>query len=290
LDAKPLAPSVANRRRKILYTTLQYAVTELKALDINPMSEVKFAVARRVAVREVDKRVVANPIQARTLLEAVRMREHRSHLTAYFGVQYYGALRPEEAVALNAAHLSLPPANWDTAAGKWVFVNDGWGELHVETAEPWAGKEWTDSGAARDIRHLKQREAGEIRLVPCCPELTVLLYDHMRLHGTAPDGRLFVGKRNKGELPKRTILDTWDDARRDVFTDEVYAGPVAATPYDLRHACVSTWLNGGVPPTTVALWAGHSVEVLLRIYAKCLAGELASLRARVEAALGHQAR
>jgi hypothetical protein len=49
---------------------------------------------------------------------------------------------------------------------------------------------------------------------------------------------------------------------------------------------VSTWLNGGVPPTTVAEWAGHSVEVLLRIYAKCLDGGDALVRQRVQAALG----
>jgi integrase len=57
------------------------------------------------------------------------------------------------------------------------------------------------------------------------------------------------------------------------------------TPYGLRHAAVSTWLNGGVPPTVVAEWAGHSVEVLLRIYAKCLDGSDALIRWRVEAAL-----
>ena len=59
------------------------------------------------------------------------------------------------------------------------------------------------------------------------------------------------------------------------------------TPHDLRHAAVSTWLNGGVPPTTVAEWTGHSVEVLLRIYAKCLDGGDALIRHRVQAALGH---
>ena len=48
-----------------------------------------------------------------------------------------------------------------------------------------------------------------------------------------------------------------------------------------------TWLNGGVPPTTVAEWAGHSVEVLLRIYAKCLDGSDALVRWRVQAALGY---
>jgi hypothetical protein len=43
--------------------------------------------------------------------------------------------------------------------------------------------------------------------------------------------------------------------------------------YDLRHAAVSTWLNAGVPPAQVAEWAGHTVDVLLRVYAKCVAGQ-----------------
>ena len=40
-----------------------------------------------------------------------------------------------------------------------------------------------------------------------------------------------------------------------------------------------------MPPTTVAEWAGHSVEALLRIYAKCLDGSDALVRRRVQAAL-----
>jgi integrase len=44
--------------------------------------------------------------------------------------------------------------------------------------------------------------------------------------------------------------------------------PLDRRPYDLRHTCLSTWLNGGVYPTQVAEWAGHSVDVLLRIYAE----------------------
>jgi integrase len=67
----------------------------------------------------------------------------------------------------------------------------------------------------------------------------------------------------------------------------VAASPLARTPYDLRRAAVSTWLNGGVPPTTVAEWAGHSVEILLKIYAKCLDAGAELLRERVQAALGH---
>ena len=36
----------------------------------------------------------------------------------------------------------------------------------IERAEPYAGKEWTDSGRNRDQRPLKQRARGEVRVVP----------------------------------------------------------------------------------------------------------------------------
>jgi hypothetical protein len=36
-----------------------------------------------------------------------------------------------------------------------------------------------------------------------------------------------------------------------VFTPAVYASPLAETPYDLRHAAVSTMLNAGISPTAV---------------------------------------
>ncbi|HEX5741955.1 MAG TPA: hypothetical protein VFY17_10445 [Pilimelia sp.] len=129
---------------------------------------------------------------------------------------------------------------------------------------------------------------GESRTAPCPPELTALLRWHTDAFGTGDGGRVFVSERNKEEMPKGTINRIWRWTRADVFTDPVAASPLAATPYDLRHAAVSTWLNGGVPPTQVAEWAGHSVEVLLKIYAKCLDGGRAALRGRVDAALGYQ--
>jgi integrase len=123
--------------------------------------------------------------------------------------------------------------------------------------------------------------------VPCPPPLTALLHAHIQEFGVQPDGRLFVGERNDGELPTMTIGRVWRRARQAAFIPQVAASPLAKTPYDLRHAAVSTWLNGGVPATTVAEWAGHSVEVLLRIYAKCLDGGDALVRRRVQEALGY---
>jgi integrase len=271
LDGKPAAASVVSRRRKIFNTAIEYAV-ERKLLDGNPIPKLKWTPPR--TVHTVDRRVVANPIQVRTLLHTVREQTRSGpRLVAFFGCLYFAALRPEEAVSLAKHNLALPAA--------------GWGELHLEGAEPYAGKEWTDSGANRDRRQLKQRARGETRTVPCPPELTALINEHIDRFGFGPDGRLFTGERNDEELPKLTITRAWKRARNEVFTPEVAASPLAGTPYDLRHAAVSTWLNGGVPPTDVAAWAGHSVEVLLKIYAKCIDGSAELLRQRVQAALGH---
>jgi hypothetical protein len=63
------------------------------------------------------------------------------------------------------------------------------------------------------------------------------------------------------------------------------ASPLVRHVYDLRHACVSTWLNGGVPPAQVAQWAGLSVAVLLKLYAQRIDGQDQIARLRIEYAL-----
>jgi len=270
LDGTPAATSVVSRRRKIFNTAVEYAV-ERKLLHSNPIPALKWKIPKAVTV--VDRRRVVNPTQARQLLHAVAQQGRSGpRLVAFYGCLYFAALRPEEAVALNKRHLDIPES--------------GWGWLYLDRAEPHAGKDWTDSGRNRDRRQLKQRERGETRSVPCPPELTALIHAHIKQFGIAPDGRLFRGERNDQELPKGTINKIWRLARAAVFPPEVLVTPLAETPYDLRHAAVSTWLNAGVPAADVAEWAGHSVEVLLKIYAKCLDGGIDLLRARVDRALG----
>jgi integrase len=88
------------------------------------------------------------------------------------------------------------------------------------------------------------------------------LRSHIDEFGLGPGGRLFVGERNKDELPILTINRIWRQGRAAVFTPEVAGSPLTETPYDLRHAAVSTWLNAGISPTQVAEWAGQSTEVL----------------------------
>ncbi|MFC3981717.1 hypothetical protein [Streptosporangium jomthongense] len=86
-------------------------------------------------------------------------------------------------------------------------------------------------------------------------------------------------------MPTITYRRAWIAARSEALTPAEVASPLARRVYDLRHACVSTWLNAGVPATQVAQWAGHSVEVLLRIYAKCVAGQDETARRRIADAL-----
>jgi len=63
----------------------------------------------------------------------------------------------------------------------------------------------------------------------------------------------------------------WDRARERALGEaEAATSPLARRPYDLRHAAVSTWLVSTGDPARVAEWAGHSIDVLLKIYAKVL--------------------
>src|SRR4029077_14413226 len=162
--------------------------------------------------------------------------------------------------------------------------DDDWGELHIRSATPHAGSEWTDDGSIREMRQLKRRAEGDSRIVPTHPELTRLLRQHLGNFVTEPDGRLFGGVRG-GELPTITYRRGARNARERALSPAEHASPLARRPYDLRHACVSTWLNGGVYPTQVAEWAGHSVDVALRIYPKCVAGQDELAKRRISEAL-----
>ena len=82
-----------------------------------------------------------------------------------------------------------------------------------------------------------------------------------------------------------TAYRVWAAARDTALTDAEVASALAKRPYDLRHAAISTWLNADVPPTQVADWAGHSVNVLLRVYAQCVYGQDEVARQRIDAAM-----
>ncbi|GAB2961355.1 tyrosine-type recombinase/integrase [Streptomyces heilongjiangensis] len=272
LDGKKAAASTVKRKRAVFHNALGFAV-EARRLPHNPLTQVQWVIPP--TTDGIDPGCVVNPRQARTLLDAVAAQGARGeHLRAFFGCLYHAALRPAEAVWLRHENCELPAS--------------GWGTLHLDGSRPRVGRGWTDSGDPHDTRGLKWRPEREIRHVPIPPHFTAMLREHIQAHGIAPDGRLFRTARG-GLVQESGYGEVWARARRKALTPQQHASPLAARPYDLRHACVSLWLNSGVDPVEVARRAGHSVAVLLKVYAKCLDGATAMANARIDAALEHWA-
>jgi integrase len=111
-----------------------------------------------------------------------------------------------------------------------------------------------------------------------------ILCNHLAEFPDGPDGRLFYGVRSSS-MPSTTYMQAWRKARKAALTPREQKSPLARRPYDLRHACVSTWLNAGVAAPQVAAWAGHGVDVLLKIYAKTIEGQEDIAKGRIETAL-----
>jgi integrase len=219
LDGKNAAASTARRHRIILANAMDYAV-ELGLLEANPIRALKWTPPK--VSSQVDRRSVVNPRQARALLEAVRAQQPSGpRLVTFFAVMYYAGLRPEEAINLSRDNVILPPQDRPD--------DEDWGELHIRSATPDAGSEWTDDGSAREMRQLKHRAEGDSRVVPTHPELTQQLRDHLANFAMAPDGRLFGGVRG-GELPTITYRRAWIRARQMALTAAEQASPLARRP------------------------------------------------------------
>lgn len=283
LTGKTAAQTTIARKRAVFYGALLYAV-ELERLSSHPMEKVQWRTPK--GEDQVDRRVVINHAQAKELLDAVRGIDPA--LVAFFGSIYYAALRPAEVVHLSSSDIHLPERE-----------QNAWGEMILTGSTQHVGA-WGDDGTMREDLALKHRSKTATRVVPICPELVQLYRDHLDTFGTGIDGRLFVARVGPGRTPvagpdarplsNASYARKWQRAREAALTEAQAASPLARRPYDLRHACVSLWLNAGVPATTVADWAGHSVAVLLRVYAKCVDGEADAAKQRVEAALNSHAR
>jgi integrase len=191
-------------------------------------------------------------------------------LKALFACIYYAALRPEEAADLRVDDCALP--------------DSGWGLLTLKQARPQSTKRWTDSGTTHESRVLKHRAEKETREVPIPPVLVAMLREHIAEYGAAEDGRIFRTTTG-GSYSSSAFSRVWQKARELAFDPERFASPLAARPYDLRHAAVSLWLNAGVPTAEVAKRAGHSVEILLRFYARCMDGSQDHNNAKIELTL-----
>jgi len=150
--------------------------------------------------------------------------------------------------------------------------------VYLSKTTPEVGKRYTDSGELHDNKGLKHRPDAEVRPVE-------ILRWHMDEFGIVQDGRLFR-QPNGGVVGSSTYAQVWRAAREIALTPDQVISPLAGRPYDLRHAAVYVWLNApGVPALTFARRAGHSVDVLLRVYANCIDGDEEIANQRVCGAL-----
>jgi integrase len=194
---------------------------------------------------------------------------------AFYGCMFYAMMRPGEVIALTKDGCHLP--------------TEGWGRLIFADTSAAAGKDFTDDGRVHEDRGLKgrPRQASARRAtrnVPIPPELVTMLAAHIERFGTTEDGRLFRSE-NGNPIQPSTYRQVWAKTRALSLTPAQLATPLMRRPYDLRHSGITWRLNSGVPPTEIAAWAGHSVEMLLRVYARCVAGLEDLWISRMEATL-----
>ncbi|MFB4288979.1 tyrosine-type recombinase/integrase [Nonomuraea sp. ATR24] len=270
LDGKAASANTIRRKRAVLHALLEYAV-ELEELSANPLHRIKWKPAK--TTETVDPRIAVNPRQAQELLTAVTYVGRRGRgrrLMALFACMYYAALRPAEAIALRREDCDLPAT--------------GWGRFLIDVSRPEVNRQWTDTGDAHEERGLKHRGRDDVRPVPIPPTLVKILRQHIEEFGLGPDGRLFQSERG-GVVASTAYTEVWQEARKLALTPSQVTSPLAKRPYDLRHAAVSLWLNAGVSAPEVAERAGHSVDVLLRVYAKCIDGQQEIANRRIADAL-----
>jgi integrase len=279
LDGSPAAPDYYSRRRRVMHRVLSYAVRK-KRLSVNPFSKANLPEGWSAPLApedEVDPRAVGGPELVADMLTAASYvgSSQGPRFVAFYGCMFYAMMRPSEVTALVKTSCQLP--------------GEGWGRLIFADASPAAGRDFTDDGQVHEVRGLKgrPRQAAARRAtrnVPIPPELVVLLRDHVARFGAGEDGRLFRSA-NGNPIQPSTWWQVWGKARRLALTPEQLATPLMRRPYDLRHSGITWRLNSGVPATEIAAWAGHSVEMLMRVYARCVVGWEDVWIARMDATL-----
>ncbi len=123
---------------------------------------------------------------------------------------------------------------------------------------------FTVDGAVSEEKGLKQRAEGVSRSVPLPPVLVSYLATHIERYDKSSGDRLFtnslgnvVKKDNWGRPWRAYRARRWPDNH-----------PLCRTrPYDLRHTAATLMLRAGVSPAEAARRLGHSVDMLMRIYA-----------------------
>ncbi|WP_335986497.1 tyrosine-type recombinase/integrase [Glycomyces sp. MUSA5-2] len=257
------SPKTFEKRKTLLLGALNYAVIKDR-LDANPLHHPKLDWERPTGFRvvdELDEREVGDIEQAESMFAAVSyVWPTGLRYVAAFACEYYSVMRPEEVANLRDYQCIFPPDE----AGP-----DAWGDLDLDGALTYVGKDWTDDGQAHEARPLKGRAIGQVRHGIMPPPLVRYLKWHIATFGVQPDGRLFATPSG-GPIVPGTMWLLWTLARAYGLGPVEQKRKVLKSPYMLRKSGICLLLYLGVPPAEVAEIAGHTVEMLHRVYDKVI--------------------
>ena len=267
-DGQPNAATVVKRRRDLINAVFKAAVRR-RLLDSNPMDRIEWTAPRRST--QVDVTVLPTMHDIDDLLSHVAaLPTSGARYAGFFAIMAYAGLRPSEAAALRLADVQLP--------------SDGWGTAQLRGASPAPGRRYTGTGSTRQTKSLKHRAENAVRSVPLPPPLVELLREH--LHRWPPaDGLVFINAAGRS-VTAENYGKVWNRVKPIVWPPGHLAAN--AVPYDLRHTAATVMLRAGVPLAEVARRLGHSIEVLLRVYAGVFEDEEERSNAAIEHELDRQ--
>lgn len=246
-DRTATVPAVARRRRGTLGAVLRAAVRR-GLLPSNPMDRTEWRAP--IGTAAIDVATVPAPDAINAMVDHVAtLAGTGARYAALFATVGMAGMRPSEAVGLHVADLELPDEGWGLAALRGALTSPG--------------TRYTVDGAVVEAKGLKNRAVNATRDVPLPPGLVMLRRNHLDRFG-AGDDRLFTNARG-ASVTSTNYGPVWVRARSRLWPP---GHPLASTTvYDLRHAAATMMLRAGVPPAEVARRLGHSVDVLMRVYA-----------------------
>ena len=246
-DGTPLVASVARRRRNTIGSILRSAVRR-GILDADPMVRFEWRVPS--ASIAVDVALVPSPDDVEDIVDCVAELPFGSaRYAALFATIGMAGLRPSEASGLRVVDLKLPGTGWGTAAVRGAITSPG--------------TRYTADGTTFETKGLKQRPTDAVRDVPLPPSLVAHLTRHLAAWEPV-DGRIFANALGR-PVTTSNYGPIWVRARGRLWPQ---GHPLSkARVYDLRHSAATMMLRAGVPAAEVARRLGHSVDVLMRVYA-----------------------
>jgi integrase len=246
-DGVRVARDVARRRRTTLNAVLS-AATRRELVDHNPLDKSEWKLPTRSIA--VDISTVPSYGDVIEIVDHVAgLKTDGARYAALFASVGIAGMRPSEAIGLQLADLELP--------------SDGWGLAVLRGASTSPGTRFTSDGTVVEDKELKQRPPDATRDVPLAPDLVERLRWHIE-RWSPVNGRVLTNAAGRTQT-STNYGPVWGRARIKLWPEEHRLGKT--TVYDLRHSAATMMLRASVPPAEVARRLGHSVDILMRVYA-----------------------